>query len=83
MLWLATQREFSYRLRTARCGSISRSRREPASPKPSPADSKTTAANRHWGYIVSGTLTVTYSDESEEVADRGHVLLAARPYPPG
>jgi mannose-6-phosphate isomerase-like protein (cupin superfamily) len=33
----------------------------------------------HWGYIVSGALTVTYSDGSEEVDEGGDMFY----WPPG
>jgi hypothetical protein len=33
----------------------------------------------HWGYIVSGALTVTYTDGSEEVDERGDMFY----WPPG
>jgi hypothetical protein len=33
----------------------------------------------HWGYVVSGALTVTYADGSEEVDEAGDVIY----WPPG
>jgi mannose-6-phosphate isomerase-like protein (cupin superfamily) len=33
----------------------------------------------HWGYVVSGTLTVTYADGSEEEDESGDLLY----WPPG
>lgn len=33
----------------------------------------------HWGYVVSGALTVTYADESEEVDEGGDMFY----WPPG
>jgi len=42
-------------------------------------DSKTTAASHPTGYILSGALTITYSDGSEEVDTTGDMFY----WPPG